>query len=95
LVISRFTKIFQKIEILKFQNKTAEIGQRVRLSEGDILKINRMYGCPEPPTPEPTPEPTTEAPTEKPPKSPKEKVLEALGDFIKEILKGILGKGRE
>ncbi len=95
MVASKISIISQKIKILKFQNKTAEIGQRVRLSEGDILKINRMYGCPEPPTPEPTPGPTTEAPTEKPPKNPKEKVLEALGDFIKDILKGILGKGRE
>jgi hypothetical protein len=83
--------------IIPIKNRTAVIGQRVRLSEGDILKVNRMYGCPEPsvsPTEPTTLEPTTNPPTttETPTtKNPKEILKEILESLINAIIKGILG----
>jgi hypothetical protein len=66
------------------QNKTAEIGQRKRISESDILKINRMYDCGMEPTPT-TPEPPVEKPR------PKEVILKAVGTFLKSVIDAALG----
>lgn len=93
---SRCVKLcFEKFEYLLaqlFQNKTAIIGQRTQLSEGDILRVNRMYDCKmQPETTTKVPETTTKVPKPDKPSKPA-MVKEALANFISSLLKGIFSK---